>query len=163
MGDDDPRAEAKARALFEQAFRHQREGNLEEAVKLYKASIALEPTAEAHTFLGWTYSWQGKIKEAIHECLTAIEVDPTLGNPYNDIGVYLIANGDLDDAIPWLERATRAPRYECPQFPWLNLGRVYQSKEQPAKALECFAKALELAPDDEVAVKAWLEARNALN
>ena len=34
---------------------------------------------------------------------------PTFGNPYNDIGAYLIAKGELDEAIEWLEKAkTRA-------------------------------------------------------
>src|SRR5688500_19484746 len=43
------------------------------------------PTAEAHTFLGWVYSFQKRYDEAIAECLEAIRVDETLGNPYNDI------------------------------------------------------------------------------
>ena len=158
MGDAD-----EALALFEEAFRNQREGNLDEAVRLYKASIAVAPTAEAHTFLGWTYSWQGKIAEAIDECLIAIEIDPSFGNPYNDIGVYLIAQGELDEAIPWLERATRATRYECPQFPWLNLGRVYMAKEQPSRARDCFREAVEREPSDEVAVQALAEAEAMIN
>jgi tetratricopeptide (TPR) repeat protein len=62
------------------------------------------PTAEAHTFLGWAYSHAGYVERAIAECKRAIEVDPDFGNPYNDIGVYLIEKGALDDAVPWLER-----------------------------------------------------------
>ena len=54
----------------------------------------LYPTAEAHTFLGWVYSFQSRYDEAIAECLEAIRVDETLGNPYNDIGSYLLAKGD---------------------------------------------------------------------
>ena len=37
---------------------------------------------------------------------------PDVGNPYNDIGSYLIKLGRLDDAIPWLRRAMTARRYE---------------------------------------------------
>ena len=48
----------------------------------------------------------GRLEEAIEECHKAIAVDPTFGNPYNDIGAYLIEMGRLDEAIPWLERAT---------------------------------------------------------
>ena len=55
-----------------------------------KASLELHPTAEAHTFLGWTYHFQGKLDEAIAQCRTAIDIDPEFGNPYNDIGAYLI-------------------------------------------------------------------------
>ena len=40
-------------------------GQLEEAVSLYKLSLRHIQTAEAHTFLGWTYSFMGKLDEAI--------------------------------------------------------------------------------------------------
>jgi hypothetical protein len=43
-------------------------------------SIACQPTAEAHTFLGWTYSFMGRLDDAIAEC-HATETDPTFGNP----------------------------------------------------------------------------------
>jgi tetratricopeptide (TPR) repeat protein len=66
----------------------------------------LHPTAEAHTFLGWTYHFQGRLDDAIAECKRAIEIDPEFGNPYNDIGAYLIELKRFDGAIPWLERAT---------------------------------------------------------
>ncbi|HXG04617.1 MAG TPA: tetratricopeptide repeat protein, partial [Candidatus Binatia bacterium] len=116
---------ARATALWQEAYRRQMAGDLDEAIALYRRSIAIRPTAEAHTFLGWTYSFQGRLEEATAECLKAIEVDPDFGNPYNDIGVYLMQQERLDEAIPWLERAKRAPRYEPRQFPYMNLGRIY--------------------------------------
>src|SRR5437879_10853012 len=86
----------EAMALFQQAYQNQMQGDLEEAIELYKRSIDIFPTAEGHTFLGWTYSFQGRWDEAIEECLRAIEVDPTFGNPYNDIGAYLVEKDRLD-------------------------------------------------------------------
>src|SRR2546422_8017015 len=74
----------EAMALFQQAYQNQMQGDLEEAIELYKRSIDIFPTAEGHTFLGWTYSFQGRWDEAIEECLRAIEVDPTLGNPRSE-------------------------------------------------------------------------------
>ena len=136
----------KALELFRDAYESQMRGALDEAVELYKASIALHPTAEAHTFLGWTYSFQGHLESAIEQCRKAIEVDPEFGNPYNDIGAYLIEQQKFDDAIPWLERALKAPRYESYHFPWFNLGRVYVAKDQYNHARECFQKALEIEP-----------------
>src|SRR5262245_19759922 len=123
MSVDDP--SERASALFHSAYEAQMRGDLETAVDLYKRSIALHPTAEAHTFLGWTYSFQGALDDAIEECKKAIAVDPEFGNPYNDIGAYLIEMGRLDEAVPWLERATLATRYEAPHFPYFNLARVY--------------------------------------
>jgi tetratricopeptide (TPR) repeat protein len=143
---DEKESLEKAVRLFHEGYRVQMEGKLEEAVRLYRESIASRPTAEAHTFLGWTYSFQGKYEDAIAECQKAIAVDPDFGNPYNDIGAYLIGLGRLDEAIPWLERATRARRYEAYHYPHFNLGRVYLSKGMLKKALEEFQQALAIEP-----------------
>jgi len=131
---------------FQQAYAHQMQGELDEAVDLYKKSIETLPTAEAHTFLGWTYSFMGKLEDAIAECHRAIEIDPDFGNPYNDIGAYLIEQGHLDEAVPWLEKAIHAPRYESYCFPHYNLGRIYQHKHQWLKAVECYRAALQHNP-----------------
>ena len=57
------------------------QGDYDQAIELYTESLNIFPTAEAHTFLGWTYHFQGKVNEAIAECKRAIEVDPEFGNP----------------------------------------------------------------------------------
>ena len=141
----DPRLEM-AREFFEHAYKLQMQGELDLAVQLYKRSIELHPTAEAYTFLGWTYHFQGKTDQAIDECKKAIAVDPTFGNPYNDIGAYLIERGEYDEAIPWLEKAATSLRYEAYHYPWYNLGRVYAHKELYSKARQCFEKSLAIEP-----------------
>jgi tetratricopeptide (TPR) repeat protein len=133
---------AEALALFQRAYEQQMQGELEEAIELYKKSLEVFPTAESHTFLGWTYSHQGRWDEAIEECLRAIEVDPTFGNPYNDIGAYLVEKDRLDEAIPWFERALKASRYESYCFPHFNLGRVFERKRMYARALAEYKAAL---------------------
>ena len=138
-----------ARELFQNAYQLQMQGDFDLAAQFYKRSIELHPTAEAHTFLGWTYHFQGKIDEAIAECKQAIVVDPTFGNPYNDIGAYLIDKGELDEAIPWLEKAKQAPRYDPRHFPFINLCRIYLTKGMIQKALEEFGGALALNPGDQ--------------
>ncbi len=105
--------------LLQQAYQAQMEGELDRAVELYKSSLEICPTAEAHTFLGWTYHFQGKVDAAIAECKLAIEVDPDFGNPYNDIGSYLIALGRNDEAIPWLARH-RSAALRTPPLPSLQ-------------------------------------------
>lgn len=137
---------AQAFSLFEQAYRRQMQGALDEALSLYTQSIEAFPTAEAYTFRGWTYSFLGDYEQAIEECLCAIEVDPSYGNPYNDIGAYLIEQGKLDEAISWLERATRAQRYDSYCFPYFNLGRIFERKRDFRRAQQCFQRALEANP-----------------
>src|SRR5207245_7202450 len=137
----------KAVRLIQEAYRLQMQGEMDAAIARYQQSIALHPTAEAHTFLGWPYSFQGRLEDAIAQCKEAIAVDPDFGNPYNDIGSYLIKLGRLDEAILWLETALKAPRYEPRHYPHCNLGQVYWAKGMLAKALEEFERALQIEPD----------------
>lgn len=152
----------RAMEFVQEAMQYQMAGDLDEAIRLYKESIDLYPTADAHTYLGWAYSFQGRIKEAIAECETAISLDPEFGNPYNDIGVYLMQQQKLDEAIPWLERAKKARRYEPRHFPHLNLGHVYAAKGMINKALEEFRGALRWDPDNTMVLQAVEELESKL-
>jgi len=149
--DDPTQARQHAELLFQRAYAQQVAGNLADAITLYQNSIEVYPTAEAHTFLGWTYSFLGRYDDAIEECQKAIAVDPTFGNPYNDIGAYLIELDRPREAIDWLEKATVAPRYEAPHFPWVNLGRVYERIGPWDEAIRCYRKAIEVMPEYEEA------------
>ena len=152
-----------AQELVQQAYELQRAKQYEQAISLYKQSIEVYPTAEAHTFLGWAYSFQERLDEAIEECHRAIEVDPDFGNPYNDIGVYLMQKGRFDEALPWLEKAKQAPRYDPRHFPYLNSGRIFMAQGEWFKALKEFEQAVELMPDDRGARQALAELRGRLN
>ncbi|MBA3804597.1 MAG: tetratricopeptide repeat protein [Acidobacteria bacterium] len=132
--------------LFKRAYEAQQSNDYEEAIKLYKGSIARYPTAEAHTFLGWVYSFQSRYDEAIEECLEAIRVDETFGNPYNDIGSYLIAKGDIWSCVRWFKRALQAVRYESYAFPHFNLGRVYEMRGRLLEAAKHYGLALNEQP-----------------
>jgi|SRR5579862_403886 Tfp pilus assembly protein PilF len=155
--------EEQARRRFQEAHQAQMDGDYDRAIELYRGSIALHPTAEAHTFLGWTFHFQGKIQEAIAECKRAIALDPDFGNPYNDIGAYLIDLGLFDEAIPWIERAIVAKRYEPRHFPYFNLGRAYLAKGSINRARELFQKALEIEPRYTLASQALEKLRRMLN
>lgn len=153
----------QAWSLFQQAYERQMKGELEEAVSLYKQSLATHPTAEAYTFLGWTYSFMGRLDDAIEECHHAIAQDPEFGNPYNDIGAYLIEKGEFDEAISWFEKAMLAKRYESPAFPHLNLGRVYERKGLWTEAIDSYKKALALNPNYVLAKKSLGRLISSLN
>lgn len=144
----------RARRLYEKGTEQLMAGQVEEAVELYEESIDAMPTAEGYTFRGWAFSFLGRIDEAIEECKKAIRIDPEFGNPYNDIGVYLMQQGKLDDAVPWFQTAKTAKRYEPRHFPFLNMGRVFLSKGESMRALDEFVGALDLHPQDSTALEA---------
>jgi Tfp pilus assembly protein PilF len=139
MSEADPRAIAAD--LFRQGYEMQMAGEYQQALALYTRSIEAFPTAEAYTFRGWTYSFLGDYERAIRNCLQAIEVDPEFGNPYNDIGAYLIEQDKWDEAVAWLQKAIVAPRYEARCYPYFNLGRVHEHRHRWQEAKDHYAKA----------------------
>ena len=142
-----------APAALQRAFVHWREGYMlhtlgrfQEAAAAFRNSIDAQPTAEGHTFLGWSLAAQGHLREAIGECKKAIEINPHYGNPYNDIGSYLLQLSRPEEAITWLEQATRAPSYCCYHYAHFNLGRALMMLEQVEPAKRALERALEIRP-----------------
>jgi Tfp pilus assembly protein PilF len=149
--------------LLESAYGEHLAGNVGDAIRLYHVSLAYYPTAEAHAYLGWSYSFQGRIDDAIAECKKAISVDPDLGNSYNDIGSYLIHQGRCDEAEPWLLQALDAKRYAPRHYPHYNLGRIYRARGLLRRAIDELEKALSIEPGYTYAIEALAEARAQLN
>ncbi len=156
-------APEEAQLHFQRGYESQMRGRFEEAVDHYRRSIAIHATAEAHTFLGWAYSFMGRHEEAIKQCEIAISVDPAFGNPYNDIGAYLIALGREEEAMSWLERAKKAPRYQPRHFPYFNLARIYIKQHKIREAIRELEGALVLEPGYTVARKELHRLRGMLN
>ena len=141
-----PQAEQLAKGAFQRGYLLHMVGRYADAVVLYRESIEAHPTAEAHTFLAWSLSYLGHLEEAIDECKLAIGLDPDFGNPYNDIGVYLIDLGRPEESVPWFEQAIEAERYCCYHYPHFNLGRVLLYRGDIDAARQAFERALEIEP-----------------
>lgn len=141
-------ATKRAHKLIDDGMEHFSKGDIHEAITLFKKSLEFSITPEAYTYWGWMLSFTGQLDQAIEMCKKAIEIDPDFGNPYNDIGTYHMKKGELESAVPWLERAKEAKRYEPRQFPFLNLGRIYLSQGMFLKALVEFEQALQYDPEN---------------
>jgi tetratricopeptide (TPR) repeat protein len=153
----------QAVALFDEAYEAQMAGDYDAAIRLYQKSVDIFPTAEAYTFLGWTYSFKGEYDRAIAECLAAIAVDAAFGNPYNDIGSYLIAKGNFYDCVRWFKLAIEAPRYEARAYPHFNLAYVYEKRGRLLEAAKHYGLALDEQPNYLQAYKALRELQKRLN
>jgi len=139
--------EAKARKVFAEAYSSHISGEIDEAIQLYEESLKWCPTAESYTFLGWALSSRKEYEKAIAYCKLAIAIDPEYGNPYNDIGAYLIETGFGDDAIEWLKKAIAAKNYDCRFYSYYNLGKIYEEKNLIVKALNCYENAIRINPE----------------
>ena len=152
-----------AAKFLREAYDLQIAGKVDQAIELYLKSLAAVPTAEAHTCLGWAYSVKGRYGDAIRECEKAVRLDPEYGNPHNDIGAYLIETGRWEEAVPWLEKATAAERYDGRFYAWYNLGRVWEHQGDWTQALEAYRHALEQNPEYSLAEKAISRMQSMLN
>jgi tetratricopeptide (TPR) repeat protein len=149
--------------LFVEAYEAQMKGRYHEALGKYGASAEIHPTAEAFTFQGWTHSFLKEYNAAIDCCLRAIEADPAFGNPYNDIGSYLIALGRPREAIKWLRKAIRAPRYDPRQFPHCNLAGLYEELGRYDLAMRRYRKTLSIDPTHPIARRRLRELTALMN
>jgi tetratricopeptide (TPR) repeat protein len=161
--DDEKVLKQRALMLWQAGVRQHNKGEFALAIGLYTRSIEIYPTAEAFTFRGWSYHALGRVDEAIAECKQAIEIDPSFGNPYNDIGAYLVDKGNPDEAIEWLQKAKIATRYEPRHFPYMNLGRIYAAKGMLLDAIAEFDQALRIEPDEPFCVAMAARLRSMLN
>jgi len=153
----------EALRLLEEGNKCHADGDTNEAMEKYRRSIELFPTADAHTYLGWMLSFEGKLEDAIRHCKIAIGLDPDFGNPYNDIGVYLMQQGKFGEAEPWLRAATTARRYNPRQFPHINLGRIMIERGRYTDAVDELRRALKHSPEDPAVIQLVRDLASKLN
>lgn len=148
---------------FDRAYQMQLKGNIENAIKEYQISINFFPTAKAHTFLGFAYSLLGNFELAIEECKNAINLEPEYGNPYNDIGTYLLKLEKHDEAIYWFEKALMMKDNNVAYLSLFNLGKIYEKKGNWIKAYNYLNKAILLNPEYEPAQDEIIKLSTLLN
>lgn len=142
-------SERRAEDLMIRGLAAVEDGDYISALHEFKASAYCAKTSEAFTHWGWMEHHLGDTDTAIVLCKKAIGVDPTFGNPYNDIGSYLVASGKAEESVTWFEQAITSEKYEPRQYPHINLGKVYLATDRIGKALYHFEQALEIQPEDE--------------
>lgn len=154
-----------AQDYFELAYELQMRGELNKAIYYYQRSLDCMTSPEAYTFMAWTESMRGDYRKAIDLCERAITLDSDFGNPWNDIGAYLLALDRTRDAIPFLEQALRSPRYLTYHYAHYNLGRAYEKLTELDRARQKYRDALTTEPTYLLALEALdrLDKRPARN
>jgi len=135
-----------AQDYFELAYEIQMQGDLDRAMYYYGRSLDCVESPEAYTFMAWAESMRGSFDTAIELCRKAIDLDPEFGNPWNDLGAYMLALDRPQEAIPYLEQALKSPRYLTYHYAHYNLGRAYEKIGDRTRARMKYRAALELDP-----------------
>ncbi len=116
------------------------------AIEHFTKAQNYKDTAEILTLLGWSYSLKGDLEQAKEFCLKAIRNDADYGPPYNDLGNYLLTEGEVKESLKWFNLAKKAPNYQNREYPYINAGRAHMAMKNFKLALSEFSKALTLAP-----------------
>ena len=135
-----------------------RAGNLAPARQAAQAALAQHPRAFfLHNILGVIQSMARQWKPAKKHFLKALKLDENNADGLKNLGNAEFRLGELQSAQQTLSRLVRLH----PGLPdgWFALGNVHLARQAPEKAEECFAKALELKPDFELAANnlMWLQ------
>jgi len=90
----------------------------------------------------------GTLREAEVRFRRALEEDPTLQEARLRLGWVLVRRGRPDEALPFLEAVTDAPRSPSRgALAWLFLGAAHEALEEWSVAEEAYRRSVELAPD----------------
>jgi len=118
----------------------------QKALDHFQRAKSFKETAEIFNLIGWCYSLLNEAEKAKSYCLKAIKKDPDYGPSYNDLGSYVMAEGNYQEALKWFDLAKKAPNYTNKEYPYINSGRIFVAKGKLEDALEEFQTALMIAP-----------------
>ena len=142
------------RAVLEEALAAHRAGQFDEAERLYRAVLALNPADHnALTNLGTVALQRGRLAEGVAFIEASLKIKPDQANAINNRGNALLSLGRLDEALEAFGRAIELDPKNAEAHS--NRAVVLSALDRRAEAVPCYERALELRPD-------FLDAMNGL-
>jgi tetratricopeptide (TPR) repeat protein len=131
--------------LIQEAAKFQAQGNLQDAERLYRAALELDPNHFATLyFLGLSYAQQGRGEAAVALLHRAVAQNPQIAEVHNNLGVTLQALRRYDEALECYKAALLiAPRYAMAHN---NLGTTLAALQRDEEALAHLQQALGIEP-----------------
>ena len=137
----------RIKELFNLAVKNHTSNNIEEAQKLYKEVLKINPNhSNALNNLGIISYNLGDNRKAVNYYQKAITSDQNNSNAYNNLGVVFKILGEEHKAKDCYERAIKInPNYADA---YNNLGIIFYSSGNNQKAKDCYEKAIEIDPNN---------------
>lgn len=132
--------------LFTKAFELQRQGNLAQAIVLYKKLLKQAPdSAKAMHFLGLAYAQQGKMTMAIRYLQQAVLLTPKDASLFNNLANAYKKSNKIAKAIHCYQQAIHlVPNYAQAHH---NLAAVFALQNDYSQALNHYRLAIHAQPD----------------
>jgi type IV pilus assembly protein PilF len=123
-----------------------------------RQALKLDPTSvDANTLLAVAKERSGDTKGAGIYYQRAIELAPGRGGPLNNYGTWLCASGKPAESLAWFDQALADPTYATPSAALANAGACADQAGQNARAERDLRRAIELDPNNAVALSAMAE------
>jgi len=132
-------------SMLEQALNHQRNGEVDQAIAVYRQILLIDPNNSfANHFLGIIQLNAGNIKSALSLLKIAVKYDPKNHRIFNDLGITLDKLMRPDEAIQNYRQALKL----YPDFPEAlnNLGCALAKLGEEKEPETCFRRVLSLNP-----------------
>jgi Flp pilus assembly protein TadD len=120
-------------------------GHFQEAESILRSNLAKDDRfADTRYLLAYALLRQNHPKEALEQYTLAAALQTPTASELNDVAKTYVLLEDYPDADKWLARSLEMN----PKDPetWYSLGRLRFTEQRFADALDCFKRALELAP-----------------
>lgn len=159
---DDPKDAQRIVAIDEVAMAEQslRAGQLDQTEAHAKAALKADPSSsDAYTLLAMVADHGGDAAQAGQLYAKAATLDPARGVTLNNYGAWLCSNGRAAESLPLFEKAATDPGYSTPASAVANAGACALKIGQDAAAARYLALALQLDPNNAVALAAMAESQ----
>jgi tetratricopeptide (TPR) repeat protein len=124
-------------------------GQVPEAIQEYQESLAQAPLqVQWHAELGEIYLRERLYLAALESFRLAAQLDPTDPDNHYNLAIALGCNGDILGAIRNLKEAQATPGLEVGAAWHYLMGRLLLELGRPGEALNSFARAHQLEPED---------------
>lgn len=96
--------------------------------------------------LGLAYNQRGLTENASDHFQKALKIKPTYPEALNALGVVYAQKGQVELAQECLQKAMADPFYHTPQLAAYNLGRLFEERDDPDRALSMYQQAVRFQP-----------------
>jgi tetratricopeptide (TPR) repeat protein len=143
--------EPEARALLGRGTELGKQGNLEEAARLFRRAAELDPAlVDARFNLAVVLARLGRMDAAIESMRDVLRLQPKDFDAHTLLATWLSEQGRHSEALLHLERA--AALEVNSRDAWLNLARGYEAAGRPQAAVGAYRRVLGLSDRDEIAL-----------
>lgn len=137
-----------ARQLQEMGEKYLSAGDTANALKFLTEADRKKPgDAVIQYDLGLAYNQRQLSNKAISFLQSALKIKPDYPEALNAIGTVYAERGQIELAQEAFTKALENPFYQTPQLPAYNLGRLFEGKNDPDRALGYYQQAVKFDPN----------------